>query len=177
MQQHVAFAGLHVLQTATPATGVARLGEVGKLGVALDHVAGLSLVVVVAQCRLYRQVDHRCIADGVPALLDRDLARLLVTDHCAADGQLTVFLDLDGISLLRRDNEVLHAGRGNPALLVALVGHRQVAAERGNHVAVVPAYAAEQFVHVVELLALQVERHPVPALLQVEVLHETVLSL
>ena len=138
----------------------------------LNHVALLGLVVVVAQCRLHGQVGHRRVADGVPALLDLDGAVVQLLDGGAANRQGAILLHLDGIRLLRRDGHAVGVARGNPLLLCCLVAHRQFAVQLSQDVAVAPAHAAQQLVHVAELLALQIERYPVPALLQLEVLDE-----
>ena len=119
-----------------PATGVARLGEVSKLRVALDHVAILSMVVVVAQGSLQAQVGHRCVTDAVPARLYRDGALVLLLDDATLYRQCASLGHLDGVSLLRRDYHVLHVARGYP--LLVLVNHRQVAAQVGQHVVLSP---------------------------------------
>ena len=131
----------------------------------LYHVAGFSIVEVIAQSRLHAQVGHRRVANGVPALAHRDGAVILILDDGAANRQSAILLDLDGIRILRRDGQGIGATGGNPLLLCCLVGQRQVAAQVGQDVAVAPLHAAQQFVHVAELVALQVERYPVPALL------------
>ena len=171
-QHHVALTRLHVLQATAPASGVASLGEVGKLGVTLNHVARLSMVVVIAQSCLHGQVRHRCVANSVPSLLEADGAFVLILDDGTANWQGAVLLDLDGIRLRRRDGHAFGAARSNPLFTCCLVGHRQCATQLGHCIAIAPALAAQQLVHVAQLVALQVERHPVPALLQLEVLDE-----
>ena len=131
----------------------------------LYHVAGLSLVIVIAQSRLHAQVGHRRVANGVPTLAHLDGTVVLILDDGAANGQGASLADLDGIRILRRDGHGVGAAGGNPLLLCCLVGQRQVAAQVGQDVAVAPLHAAQQCVHVAELVALQVERYPVPALL------------
>ena len=141
---------------------------------ALDDVARLGMVIVVAQGRLHAQVRHRRVANAVPALLQGDGASGLILDDGAADGEGAILAHLDGIGVLRRDDHVRHAVGGYPLLQLLLVGQRHVTAQVGQDVAVAPGHAAQQFVHVAELRAADVKRYPVPALLQVEVLHKVI---
>ena len=67
----------------------------------LDHVTILCQVVVVAQGSLHGQIDGRRVAYSVPSLLQLNGAYLLVRDDGTANGELAVFLHLDGIRLLR----------------------------------------------------------------------------
>ena len=136
---------------------------------ALDDVARLGLVVVVAQRRLYRQVQHRRVAYAVPSLLQFYGAHVELLDHVARDGELHRLVYHDGVGVLLREAGHAQSARHQP--VAAAVDERRVAVHVGQHVALLPGQSVEQGAQVEQLLAGHVERYPVPACRQVEGLH------
>ena len=92
---------------------------------ALDDVALLSMVVVVAKSRFHGKVGYRRVAYGVPSMFHQNCACTLVLDDSTADGEEAVLLHLDSIRLPWRYLPVTRSFRSHPPFLVALVGHCQ----------------------------------------------------
>ena len=122
---------------------------------ALDDVTVLSIVVVVAQGRLYRQVRYWCVADAVPTLVQGNGTLILRLDDGTANREGDGLLNLDSIRLLRRDDHIRCVVGGQP--LIVLIGQCQAAAQVSQNVALCPRHAAQQVVQVEQLLAQDIE--------------------
>ena len=169
--QHVALARLHVLQSAEPfAATLAVGGEHGERMLVLHHVAGHGLVEVVCQSCLDGQAHHRCVANAVPSLLHLDGAVGLPLVGAAPDLYLLGRAHLHAVAVLLRQLDAADVRIAVAHPLTIAVGQRQVFRVLRQDVALLPREAAQDALHAREGLVIDVERHPVPASCQVELL-------
>ena len=166
--EHIASSRMHVLQVAVPFSLAHVDGEHGKLILALYHVAFLGMVVVLGQCGFDGQVEHGCIANVVPSRFHGNGAQTILLDDVAGNLYAGKEAGLDAVALGWRDTGVSNGSTlvGQP--LSVLIDEREVIGVIGNNIAVLPIESVEQVEAVAESIAIDVERYPVPPLVDIE---------
>ena len=137
----------------------------------LHHVARCGLVEVVGQGRCHRQVHERRVAYAVPALCHGDGAVLQALEGPSPDVYLMGVLHHHAVAMALRECNVLDVRACGADPLLALIDQREALGVLGEHVAFLPIKSAEHLREVLELGVIDVERHPVPAICEGNLLH------
>ena len=162
--EHISLAGFHVLEVALPlARAVCRLGEHGEFGLALDEVAVLCVVEIVGKGRADGEIHHRRESYRVPSVLDGDGSVAAGRDGISGDFHDGVLRYLDAVALLHVDGEFslrICSPVGDPHAVV--IELREVLVLVGDHVSVLPGELFQEGGGVAIVVAVDIERHPVP---------------